>query len=88
MTPSEAAELHSPAVAPSRAAGSMAQGSNSRGGKPPRRGVGATPPSGVDQAFELWLNRGLHQLYDAVAKEPLPDELLKLIEQDKTAPRE
>jgi hypothetical protein len=46
------------------------------------------PPTGVDQAFELWLNRGLHQLYDAVAKEPLPDELLKLIEQDKAAPRE
>ena len=98
MTPSEAAELHSPAVAPSRAAGSMAQGSNSRGGKPPRRGVGTAPlgtappgkapPGGVDQAFELWLNRGLHQLYDDVAKEPLPDELLKLIEQDKAAPRE
>ena len=86
MTPSETAELHSPAVAPSSAAGSMAQGSNGRGGKPPRRGMGAAP-AGIDQAFELWLNRGLHQLYDAVAKEPVPDELLKLIEQDKAAPR-
>lgn len=38
---------------------------------------------GVDRAFDLWLTRGLHQLYDQVAKEPLPDELLKLIEDDR-----
>lgn len=35
------------------------------------------------KAFDIWLQRGLHQLYDSVAKEPIPDELLKLIEQDK-----
>ena len=87
MTPSEAAELQLPAAAPSSAAGSMAQGSNGRGGKPQKRNMGATHNGGVDQAFELWLNRGLHQLYDAVAQEPVPDELLKLIEQDKAAPR-
>ena len=39
---------------------------------------------GVDRAFDLWLQRGLHQLYDSVAKEPLPDELLRLIEEDRT----
>jgi hypothetical protein len=38
---------------------------------------------GVDQAFDLWLTRGLHQLYDQVAKEPLPEELLRLIEEDR-----
>ena len=38
---------------------------------------------GVDRAFDLWLQRGLHQLYDSVAKEPLPDELLRLIEEDR-----
>jgi hypothetical protein len=73
----------------------MAQGSNGRGGKPTRRSSGAapraTPPTparrGVDQAFDVWLNRGLHQLYDDVAKEPLPEELLRLIEQDKATPR-
>lgn len=27
---------------------------------------------GVDRAFDLWLQRGLHQLYDQVAREPLP----------------
>ena len=31
-------------------------------------------------AFDLWLQRGLHELYDEVAKEPIPAELLKLIE--------
>jgi len=49
------------------------------------------PPSpagkeeGVDRAFDLWLQRGLHQLYDTVAKEPIPEDLLRLIEEDRTA---
>lgn len=37
----------------------------------------------VESAFDVWLNRGLHQLFDDVAKEPIPDELLKLILDDK-----
>jgi hypothetical protein len=37
----------------------------------------------VDQAFDLWLHRSLHQLYDRVAAEPLPEELLRLIEEDR-----
>ena len=47
-----------------------------------------TPPdppkqsSTTDSAFDVWLNRGLHQLFDDVANEPVPDELLKLIEDD------
>lgn len=40
---------------------------------------------GVDRAFDLWLQRGLHQLYDQVAKEPLPADLLRLIEEDRTS---
>ncbi len=36
-----------------------------------------------EAAFDLWLTRGLHKLFDDVAKEPIPDELLKLIEDDK-----
>lgn len=39
---------------------------------------------GVDRAFDLWLQRGLHQLYDQVAREPLPEELLRLIEDDRS----
>ncbi|GAA0587048.1 hypothetical protein GCM10009416_26920 [Craurococcus roseus] len=37
---------------------------------------------GSSEAFDIWLQQGLHKLYDSVAKEPVPDELLKLIEQD------
>jgi hypothetical protein len=40
---------------------------------------------GVDQAFDVWLRRGLHQLYDDVAQEPIPEELLRLIEGDRNA---
>ncbi len=37
----------------------------------------------VDGAFDVWLQRGLHELYDNVAREPIPDELLRLIEADR-----
>ncbi len=33
-----------------------------------------------DPAFDLWLKRGLHAMFDDVAREPLPPELLALIE--------
>ena len=48
--------------------------------RPPRRSIHAEGEN--SEAFDIWLQRGLHQLYDSVAKEPVPDELLKLIEQD------
>ncbi len=44
---------------------------------PPKRSVR------TETAFDMWLNRGLHQLFDDVAKEPLPEELLKLIKDDE-----
>ena len=34
-------------------------------------------------AFDVWLERGLHELFDEVANEPVPEELLKLIDEDK-----
>lgn len=37
----------------------------------------------ADAAFDVWLNRSLHQLYDDVAKEPVPEELLKLIQEHR-----
>jgi hypothetical protein len=44
-------------------------------------------PSGAsrkaESAFDLWLRRGLHQLYDEVANEPIPPEILRLIEDHK-----
>jgi hypothetical protein len=36
-----------------------------------------------EAAFDLWLQRGLHQMFDDVMREPIPDELLRLIEQDR-----
>lgn len=36
-----------------------------------------------DKAFDLWLKRGLHQMFDNVVNEPVPEELLKLIQEDR-----
>ena len=47
---------------------------------PPGDGKKAKKPD----AFEIWLHRGLHQLYDNVAQEPIPSELLRLIEEDRS----
>jgi hypothetical protein len=37
----------------------------------------------TEAAFDMWLQRGLHQLFDSVANEPIPDDLLRLIEEDR-----
>ena len=50
----------------------------SRPPQPPRK---QSRPA--DAAFDTWLQRGLHQLYDDVAREPIPDELLRLIQADQ-----
>ncbi|MGK7867771.1 NepR family anti-sigma factor [Falsiroseomonas sp. E2-1-a20] len=59
--------------------------------KPPQPPGGPTSkarrPKGngvTGDAFDLWLQRGLHQLYDDVASEPIPDALLRLIEDDRS----
>jgi hypothetical protein len=36
-----------------------------------------------DAAFDTWLRRGLHAMFDEVAQEPIPEELLRLIEADR-----
>ncbi len=48
--------------------------------KPPNH---AARPSKPEAAFDLWLNCSLHQMFDDVAQEPIPDELLRLIEDDR-----
>ena len=40
-----------------------------------------------NSAFDTWLNRGLHKMFDEVAREPIPDDLLKLIEDDRNDPK-
>ena len=45
-----------------------------------------SPPKKPDQPdtpFDVWLNRGLHQLFDDIASEPVPEDLLRMIEQDR-----
>jgi len=39
----------------------------------------------MQAAFDLWLERGLHQLYDPVLQDPVSKELLNLIQDDKEA---
>lgn len=45
--------------------------------------IGPRKARKVDAAFDVWLHRGLHQLFDKVASEPIPEELLRLIEEDR-----
>lgn len=40
-------------------------------------------PRKTEAAFDLWLQKGLHDIFDNVAREPIPDELLRLIEEDR-----
>ncbi|MBB2163656.1 hypothetical protein HLH26_03710 [Gluconacetobacter sp. 1b LMG 1731] len=49
----------------------------------PRRPSKSSETTQRDDPFELWLKRGLHDLFDGVASEPLPEELLRLIEEDR-----
>ncbi|GBQ18428.1 hypothetical protein CFR78_09820 [Komagataeibacter rhaeticus] len=51
--------------------------------KCPPRQPGKKSTNRSDDAFELWLKRGLHQLFDDVTKEPVSEELLRLIEEDR-----
>ena len=48
--------------------------------KPPPAAAKSRP---TDAAFDVWLNRGLHEMFDNVANEPIADELLRLIEDDE-----
>lgn len=36
----------------------------------------------TDAAFDNWLNRGLHQIFDDVMNEPIPPELLNILQND------
>lgn len=40
-------------------------------------------PKTGDAAFDVWLQRSLHKLFDEVASEPIPEELLRLIEEHR-----
>ncbi len=38
-----------------------------------------------ERPFDLWLHKQLHAMYDEIASEPLPDELIGLINRDAAA---
>lgn len=48
--------------------------------------AGEKCPSSSDAAFDLWLHRGLQTIYGDVANEPIPAELMALIEARKEMP--
>jgi hypothetical protein len=39
-------------------------------------------PKGNDRPFDMWLHKQLHAMYDEIASEPLPEDLLNLIDKD------
>jgi hypothetical protein len=40
-----------------------------------------TKPAG-ERPFDMWLQKQLHAMYDEIASEPLPNDLLGLIDRD------
>ncbi len=61
-------------------------GLNTRAGDGPSEGRSQPGSKGKrkgDSAFDLWLQRGLHEMFDEIANEPVPDELRRLIEDDR-----
>jgi hypothetical protein len=36
-----------------------------------------------ERAFDTWLKQGLHKLFDDITSEPVPESLLKMIEEDR-----
>ena len=60
-------------------------GKDGRPAAPPLAG-GHKRTSTPDAAFDLWLHRGLQTIYGDVAKEPIPAELMALIEASRKTP--
>ncbi len=50
-----------------------------KAGESPRT---AMKPAPSDRPFDMWLQKQLHAMYDEIAAEPLPTDLLNLIETD------
>ncbi|MDI1287596.1 MAG: hypothetical protein PSV46_24640 [Reyranella sp.] len=48
--------------------------------------AGPRKKSSEERPFDLWLHKQLHAMYDEIASEPLPDELVGLITRDAGAP--
>ena len=54
-------------------------------GAPPTKSGRVSGERATSAAFDTWLERKLHDMFDSVTNEPIPDDLLKVIaELDKT----
>ena len=42
----------------------------------------APPKASRERPFDMWLQKQLHSMYDEIAAEPLPSDLLNLIDRD------
>ena len=42
----------------------------------------ASPKASRERPFDMWLQKQLHSMYDEIAAEPLPADLLNLIDKD------
>lgn len=54
----------------------------SNGDKPSTGGGNAVRPVAEEPPFDRWLRKQLHAMFDGVVNEPLPAELMRLIDQD------
>lgn len=63
-----------PAAPAPKAGLKMADGKSARSAKP-----------SAERPFDMWLQKQLHAMYDEIASEPLPNDLLKMIDHDAAA---
>ena len=63
---------------------------SNRAGRASVKGNGASDVGSeegmVERGFERWLNRQLHRIYDPVLGEPVPDEMMRLLDQFAAKP--
>ena len=64
-----------------RPGGACAEGRELADKKPKRTAAGW--PAGGDDPFDLWLRCSLHGAFDPALEEPVPEEVLRLIEEDR-----
>lgn len=48
-----------------------------------RRPTAPEAPAPEDDAFDLWLRESLRVAFDDIASEPIPEDLLRMIEEDR-----
>ena len=44
--------------------------------------VGQRAKPSAERPFDMWLQKQLHAMYDEIASEPLPNDLMRMIDRD------